>query len=1133
MLELHRAERADVLAGALCEQLRSGFGDPFEPEIIAVPSRGVERWLTQQLSLVLGARSGHADGVCANVIFPGPGRLMADVVAAASGIDPHTDPWRPGRSVWPLLELIGAEPALVGLVPRGDGGPERFSRYAAARRVAALFEAYATARPAMIRAWLAGADIDGQGEPLPADRRWQPRLWRRLRALLAVPSPVERLEPACTRLIAEPELAGLPPRLSLFGLTRLPPGQLEVLSALAVHREVQLWLPHPSAVLWDRIRDQDPAGPVRRAADPTAQLARQPLLASLGRDARELQLTLAGTGARDIHHLTPQPTASTALQELQLAVRADSGPPAAALRRELGGDDRSLQVHACHGRARQVEVLRDVILGLLSGDASLEPRDVLVMCPDIETFAPLISATFGAGPHAAPADGMLEVALSPAAQLRVRLADRSLRQVNPVMSVAASLLDLADGRMTASEVLDLAAAEPVRRRFGFDDDDLARLADWVDEAEVKWGLDPAHRGAFQLEQYQQNTWEAGVDRLLLGVAMAEYAAGGSASSQPGGPGWVGRALPLDDVDSTDIERVGLLAELVHRLRTARMRLAGPQPLAVWIEALAEVVESLTACPAAQAWQAAQLRGELAGVLDGAGARAESVELTLADLRQLLADRLQGRPTRANFGTGSLTMCTLVPMRSVPHRVVCLLGLDDGAFPRAAGIGGSAIDVDDLLRLAPLTGERDARSEDRQLFLDAICSARDHLVVIYSGADERTNARRPPAVPVGELLDAVDGLFVTAAGRPAREQVEVRHPLQPFDPANYAVSAGSRPFSFDPASLGGARAVLAPRRPPPPFLADPLSATPGADVELDTLRRFFESPARGFLRQRLEVTLPERAEEVSDELSVELDSLTRWGVGERLLRARLSGVDASHCRQAEWRRGTLPPGRLGTRALDDIAGDVEAIVSQAAAVRDSEPVAYDIGVELPGGRRLTGTVGGVYGRRLVTVDYGKINPKRRLRLWLPYLLLAAARPELDVTGLAIGRGSSCEVGPVASDEAHRWLADLLDLHAAGLREPLPIALDTSLAYAAARRRGVPLEESLRRARTCWSGGDYAESQQPEHVVVFGTGSHLDALTAMAPGPADRPAAWPDEPSRFGVLSRRWWDPLLEAESRAGQ
>ncbi len=348
----------------------------------------------------------------------------------------------------------------------------------------------------------------------------------------AIASPAERLEQACARLRAEPDLVDLPARLALFGLTRLPAARLAVLRALAAERDVHLFLLHPSPVLWEEIAVARAGRPpiVRRADDVTATLPANSLLASWGQDAREMQLVVAGGGADehvDHHHAVAQ-SGDTLLARIQADVRADRAAPGVPLPRApdarplLDPADRSVQVHACHGRARQVEVARDAILHMLQDDPSLEPRDVIVMCPDIETFAPLIHATFGVGAlHADdddPDDALVDTGLP---DLRVRLADRALRQTNPVLGVVAQLLDLTGARLTASQVLDLADRDPVRRRFGFDDDDLTRIQEWVADGGIRWGLDAAHRAPFKLESLAAGTWRAGLDRVLLGVAMTE------------------------------------------------------------------------------------------------------------------------------------------------------------------------------------------------------------------------------------------------------------------------------------------------------------------------------------------------------------------------------------------------------------------------------------------------------------------------------------------------------------------------------------------------------------------------------------------------------------------------------------
>ena len=890
MLHIHRAERADALIEALGRLLAEPLADPFAPDVIAVPTRGMERWLTQRMSASLGATAGRSDGICANVEFPFPRRLAGDAVAAASGIEPDEDPWLPQRAVWPLLEVVGEclqEPWLGSLARHlgsEDDADRRARRFATVRHLAELFDRYALHRPAMVCGWARGES------GVPAEAEWQAELWRRLRERLAEPSPAERLEPACERLRADPALVDLPERISLFGLTRLPAGHLEVLRALAAGREVHVFLLHPSPALWERIGSRPPV--VRRAEDHTAALADNRLLASWGQDAREMQLVL-GTHEHADHHHPVELGDDTLLSRIQADVRANRPAPGIPLpgvpdaRPHLDPKDRSVQIHACHGRARQVEVLRDAILHLLEEDDTLQPRDVIVMCPDIETFAPLIQATFGAGEVVE--DDELEP-LAPELRptdLRVRLADRSLRQTNPVLGVVAQLLDLAGRRLTASDVLDLADREPVRRRFRLEDEDLARIRDWVADSGIRWGLDAAHRAPYKLQDLAAGTWKAGLDRVLVGVTMTEE-----------GHRLFGGVLPVDDVESLAIDLAGRLAELVDRLQAAVDDFATAKPVGEWAQALATAADALTATSQRDAWQRAQLERILGDVV-GEAAGAGGVALTLLEVRALLAERLQGRPTRANFRTGHLTICTLVPMRSVPHRVVCLLGLDDAAFPRKAPRDG-----DDIMLLDPHVGDRDPRPEDRQMLLDALMAASDRLIVSYSGNDVRTNTPRPPAVPVGELLDTIDR---TVRGD-ARAQVLVRHPLQPFDPRNFKPGelGGDGAWSFNRVTLDGARAMEQDRVEPPPFLAGPLPPVATPVLELEDLVAFVRHPVRAFLRQRLGFGVGTYADEVADALPIDLDPLESWQIGQRMLDARLAGATADAAVGAERARGELPP-----------------------------------------------------------------------------------------------------------------------------------------------------------------------------------------------------------------------------------
>jgi exodeoxyribonuclease V gamma subunit len=499
---------------------------------------------------------------------------------------------------------------------------------------------------------------------------------------------------------------------------------------------------------------------------------------------------------------------------------------------------------------------------------------------------------------------------------------------------------------------------------------------------------------------------------------------------------------------------------------------------------------------------------------------------LADVRHLLSQRLGARPTRANFRTGTLTVCTMVPMRSVPHRVVCLLGLDDGVFPRVGWVDG-----DDVLARNPMTGERDSRSEDRQLFLDAILAAQDTLVVTYSGANEHTGAERPPAVPLGELLDTLDRTASAADRRLVREHVVVHHPLQPFDARNYVDGAlvPRQVFSFDAAALAGARAARGTRTPADQLLAAPLPPREVEDVDLADLLAFFDHPVRGFLRARLDVITPLEAEEIDDSIPITLDGLDKWQIGDRMLAAILAGTSPDDAARAERLRGILPPGFMGDRFLTDVDAELRPLVRGSLALRQGQSRSVDIDVDLgAAGRRLTGTVTPVWGNRLVTVTYARLAAKHRLASWINLLALSAGHPDQSWTARAVGRGSTApavaEAGPL-DHRALTWLRALVEIYDRGQREPLPLPMKTACAYAEALRKGGDADWKARRE---WEtepfspAGITGEDADPAHVQAFGANAPFACLTTT-PRPDED---WNSEPHRLGRYAVRLWGPLLD-------
>lgn len=1121
-LHIHRAERADALAVALGEVLAEPLSDPFAAEVVAVPAKGVERWLTQQLSARLGATGSGADGIAANIRFPAPASLIAELRARMDGFTAEDDPWSPERMVWTVLDVVDAslsEPWCSVLArhlgassvqaPESDHRSGR--RYATAAHLAALFDSYGSQRPWLIEQWARGCDTDGAGQSLPDDLSWQPALWRRVRAHLGVPSPAERLNEICERLRAEPGVVDLPARVSLFGASRLPADQLAVVAALAAHRDMHLWLPHPSPAMWDALAEHTAVA--ARSADTSATAVVHPLSRGLARDIRELQQRLPAPDtdthhqqrSADIAHDSADSDGSVSLlRTMQAHIRDDKWPPTP----DSCVVDDSVQVHACHGPARQVEVLRECLLGLFAADPTLEPRDVLIMCPEVEAYAPLIRATFGhrvTGTTEQPADE----AVHPGHRLRVRLADRGRGVTNPLLAVVAVLLELADGRVTVTEVLDLAAAEPVRRRCGFDDDDIERLREWAAESGARWGVGQRQRQAFGLGDFAQNTLNSAVDRILLGVTAGETS-----------DDWLDLALPLSDVDSNDVDLAGRFAEFVDRLAVGLRDLRGPRPASEWATILARALDLLTEIPQAQAWQRTEARRELAA----ATAHAGEIVLRLDDVETLLADRLAAKPTRANFRTGELTVCTMVPMRSVPHRVVVLLGVDDEVFPRSCGVDG-----ENILARAPQLGERDPRSEDRQLLLDAVGAAGEKLLLVHTGADPVSGAHCPPAVPVAELLDVLRAHVGVSAGSTLVQQ----HPLQAFDSRNFAPQ---RPFSFDTVSLAGAVAATGGAQRRPEFLTGPLTSLEPADISVAELVSFVEHPVRGFLWQRLGLRVPDDEDDIDDRLPIELDGLATWALGERMLSARLTGADRAGLRAAEWRRGTLPPFGLGSAVLGTVEDTVDTLVDAARPDYRHPARVVDIALDLGGGRRLTGTVPDVHGDVLVRTTYSRVAAKHRVAAWIS-LLAVAATEERPWRAVITGRGRlrrnpvrRCVLTAPSSAEAMVVLRELVAFRDAGLREPLPVATAATAAYAERRFAGDTNEDAFVAADREFLGGSDAPGRFGEHTdrhlrYVWGAAPRLQHLVAAA-----APAGEPVETTRFGALARRLWVPLLRAEQQ---
>ncbi len=1044
MMHLYSAGDPRALAARLAAVLTDSPGDPMVPEWLAAPSDGMRRWLSLELARYLGtSRPGAADGVAANFVRAYPGTLRSTVLAALRSKD-DPDPWSIDRLVWSVLAVSDAnksDPRLASLSRMTPGS----SRLAKARRIADLFDRYHVNRPDMIRSWADGQDVDGLGFELAGHASWQPYLWRLVRQAVGEPSPAESL-PGLMAATASGEVGlDLPPRLLLFGFTLLPGrGFLQLAKAVAEQRDVHLFLLEPTHLSTTELLGASvtSGGARLRSGDSTAELITMPLLRSWGRLHRETAVVLADAEMNGI----PAPERvgraqvdrppETVLNRLQYAIRGngDQGVPL------LGGEsDDSVQFHACFGPIRQVQVLRQCLLHLLGDVEGLAEDDILVVCPSLDRFAPLIEGVFGASAPAGSKTGSPGANLD-APSLRYRIADQSIRVANPLLGATASLLELVAGRFDASAVTDFLSLAPVRQRFHFDDEDLATIADWIRSTNVRWGLDADSRAAFDVpSSIVTNSWRAGLDQLLLGSAVTDDDLVLA----------VGDVAPLG-VEGSDTAVLGGLADALDRLGELASEIGAVHTIVEWVDLIRRTCGALFDTDRDGAWQLDALHRMLQAIVDAATAKdgPSMVLLEYVDVRRLFDEHLDAMVGRPDFFRGGITFTSMTPLRWVPYRAIAILGLDQGSFAPPVPAG------DDLIAAAPQLGDSDARAEGRQSLLEVVLAAEDHLLVLRDGHDVRTNQAIPRAVAAAELFEAVTSM-VDELQRPDFEgRLEVNHPRHPFDERCLTVG-GIRhggPWGFDAADLAGARARRARSYEKSRPLATPVPRRSDTEIDLADLHAFLKNPSQAFISDRLEARLPRDEFQPPPHLPVKIAGLEEWHIGERLLTARLSGITTEQWEKVERVRGTLPPGVLGAEALVKVEDIVDTLVDAAwrSGVAYEAAAPREIDLRLDASTRIVGVVTTRLGGAMpgpASVTYSSVKPTHRLAAWLDLVALVAMDPTTSWRSVSIARTkdrTSAEVidlMPVAggdpSARAKDALAVIVDCYRRGMVEPVPL------------------------------------------------------------------------------------------------
>ena len=1056
MLNLYHANDLESLGELACSLLVQPQRDPLAPSRVVVPSQGMGRWLTLQLA--------RRQGIAMQLDIQLPARFIWDLTRQALGELPPQSAFNPVTLTWRLYDWL-CEPGNLERTPRLaqylEGGDER-RRLTLAARIADVLDQYLLYRDDWLAAWERG-ELLGLGN----DEQWQALLWRELTAD-GHPHRARLLGDLLARLHDDAPIDGLPERLIVFGISSLPPHHMRVLEGLARHCEVILFALNPCREAWGDIRDiRELAALPEPGIDDWYLDVGHPLLASLGKQGRDFFDALFSLGGQEvgIYAENEDLADGSLLQAIQndiLRLRTRHADERLALRE----DDRSLEVHVCHSPLREVEVLHDQLLARFAANPGLTPDQVVVLTPDIERYAPYIEAVF------APREGVPRIPFS--------LADRSLRAELPLVEAFLALLDLAQSRFAAEELLGWLEQPALAVRAGIEAEDLPLVRDWLREAGVRWGRDGRHRARLGLPEEDAFSWRQGLERLVLGFAAPPRLAGDA-------PPLLGDSWPLDALEGARAQLLGRLAGFIQRLGHLADDLARPRPLADWAETLQGLIDQLfdereagdTLLLLSQACGDLRKQAEAAGI-------ERPIDMSL--VRQQLVAALDAGNGASGFLTGAVTFCTMVPMRSLPFRLVCLLGLDDGAFPRRTPAAGF-----DLITRKPRRGDRARRLDDRYLLLETLQSARDGLYLSYVGRDPRDNAHLPPSVLISELLETID-LTATAGETKASQRVLISHPLQPFASGNFA---GGRHAGFSaPWFRAAQRLAEVPREPDAPF-ALPLPE-PDADwltLEPAQLIQCFRHPARFLLEQRLGLRLAEAEEALASDEPFALEGPAWRGLRQLALDAVERGWSELDERRIARAAGWLPTGELGHALWGQLRGPVRAFAPRLFEARpDSAPQPLLVDVSLAGVRIhgwLDGvTEDGLFGWRLNRLGEWELAP-----FWLRHLLLnLSATPGIARESRLLSPAGDWQAGPLANAAAllEPWLHAYRD----ALCEPLPLLTKASHGFASGWRkpgRKEPLDAARSKARIAWDGIDFGpvgESRDPWYALAFRDRDPLD-------------------------------------------
>ena len=1038
MLYLHVSNRTEKLLEHLAEVIRvSARRDVFEKEVFLIQSQGMERMISQTLA--------DAFRSWCNFDFLLPVGFF-NLIAERLGMQITPDGYERQILAWRLEELLRdlEGDAYIPLQTYISGENAALKRYQLARQLSNVFDQYQLMRPDMLAAWQGGEVVGSQ----PSEE-WQMLLWQRLsRQQEGMTHRGILLQQVIDTLMGGEDLSvQLPQRVSVFGVHILPPLFLSYLHGLARHSDVHLYVLSPCQHYWGdidnkrRLLRQRIAAMEQGGAVPEEVLDTQhPLLASLGQQGREFQEMLLNDATFEIefnNFVDPlddqHPTLLHTLQSDLLAgavqARAEHSPV---------GDDGSIQIVSCHSRLRELHVLKDHILHLLHNDPDLELRDIVVMAPDIQEYSALIPAVFD--------------------DLQHSIADKSMRNRNVFMNGFVTFFELFKGRFGWSELFDLLQKPEVHPHFELTRSDLDALRHWVTASGIRWGLSATQRGEMGFAEFHENSWSAGIERMLMGYAIDTESV-------------VDTILPFTDIEGGAARALGGLCRFVTLFERGLVDFAQEYNLVEWSQLLLHYSELLFGDRDDK--ELLELRSTLTELATSYGAFHTSA-VNVAVIQEWLEQAAQETRSSSGFLRGQLTFCSMLPMRSIPFQAICLIGLNDGVFPKTDRHA-----TFDLMGSSGRLGDRSLRADDRYQFLEVLLAVRDSVYLSYIGQSLKTNEPIPPSVVITELLELLHNSYQL-------DDLVVCHPLHPFS-EKYFSSSPANLYSYNSSACEVAQRLQQPPGDTVPWWSG-VRAFEETQIVLADLFRFYANPQRFFVQHCLGIHL-ERGEELpEDRETFSPGGLERYGVDQALIEALQQGQDPQQvylrsCATGNWPLGT--PGKLAfSRRLAELTPFVAKIdmLGLGNVVPD---VTVDMNVA---GCQLTGNMDNIYENGILLTRYATMKGKDLLAGLLHYLLYQ------QVTG------TSLTTHVIASDTSARIhsgmeglpsLATMVELFVDGCRQPSPLfvepALDYARQYVSPRAKKAPLVKARETLKNCLKNG-----YEPEWLLLLGPDVADDCL-----------------------------------------